>query len=65
VLFEFTRNHTSDAVDDILSGYQGFLVADAHTVYDHLYRSGDVVEVNCWAHYPGATVIRGASTIAA
>lgn len=50
VLFEFTRDHSSDAVDDVLAGYQGFLVADAHVVYDHLYRSGDVVEVNCWAH---------------
>jgi transposase len=50
VLFEFTRNHSSDAVDDVLSGYQGYLVADAHTVYDHLYRTGDVIEVNCWAH---------------
>jgi transposase len=50
VLFEFTRDHTSDAVDDVLEGYQGFLVADAHVVYDHLYATGDVVEVNCWAH---------------
>jgi transposase len=50
VLFEFTRDHTSDAVDDVLAGYHGFLVADAHVVYDHLYASGDVVEVNCWAH---------------
>ncbi len=50
VLFEFTRDHTSDAVDDVLSGYQGYLVADAHVVYDHLYATGDVVEVNCWAH---------------
>jgi transposase len=50
VLFEFTRDHTSDAVDDVLAGYQGYLVADAHVVYDHLYKSGDVVEVNCWAH---------------
>jgi transposase len=50
VLFEFTRDHSSDAVDDVLSGYQGFLVADAHVVYDHLYARGDVVEVNCWAH---------------
>jgi transposase len=50
VLFEFTRDHTSDAVDDVLAGYQGFLVADAHVVYDHLYAKGDVVEVNCWAH---------------
>lgn len=50
VLFEYTREHSSDAVDDVLAGYQGFLVADAHAVYDHLYTSGDVVEVNCWAH---------------
>lgn len=47
VLFEFTRDHTSDAVDDVLAGYQGFLVADAHVIYDHLYAIGDVVEVNC------------------
>lgn len=50
VLFEFTRDHSSDAVDDVLAGYQGFLVADAHVVYDHLYERGDIVEVNCWAH---------------
>jgi transposase len=50
VLSEFTRDHSSDAVDDVLAGYQGYLVADAHVVYDHLYATGDVVEVNCWAH---------------
>jgi transposase len=50
VLFEYTRDHSSDAVDDVLAGYQGFLVADAHVVYDHLYATGNVVEVNCWAH---------------
>lgn len=50
VLFEFTRDHSSDAVDDVLAGYQGHLVADAHVVYDHLYVTGNVVEVNCWAH---------------
>ena len=38
VLFEYTREHTSDAVDDVLAGYQGYLVADAHVVYDHLYK---------------------------
>lgn len=50
VLFEYTRNHDNDAVDEVLSGYQGMLVADAHVVYDHLYASGDVIESNCWAH---------------
>ena len=50
VLFEFTSKHDGRAVDTILSGYEGFLVADAHAVYDHLYREGNVTEVNCWAH---------------
>jgi transposase len=50
VLFEFTRSHDSDAVDAVLAGYEGYLVADAHVVYDHLYTDGTVVEVNCWAH---------------
>ncbi len=50
VLFEFTTDHSSDAVDEVLAGYKGYLVADAHVVYDHLYASGDLVEVNCWAH---------------
>ena len=50
VLFEYTRKHDSDAVDTVLAGYQGYLVADAHVVYDHIYGTGDVTEVNCWAH---------------
>jgi transposase len=50
VLFEYTPQHDGDAVDDVLAGYKGYLVADAHAVYDHLYTSGDLREVNCWAH---------------
>lgn len=50
VLFEYTRRHDANAVDDVLAGYRGYLVADAHAVYDHLYVDGDVTEVNCWAH---------------
>lgn len=50
VLFDYQPRHDSAAVDDILAGYQGFLVADAHAVYNHLYETGDVVEVACWAH---------------
>ncbi|MBN4049495.1 IS66 family transposase [bacterium AH-315-N03] len=50
VLFEYTRDHTGDAVDMVLAGYEGYLVADAHVVYDHLYEGGKITEVNCWAH---------------
>jgi len=49
-LFGYTPKHDSAAVDKLLNGYQGFLVADAHSVYEHLYKTGDVVEVGCWAH---------------
>jgi transposase len=50
VLYAYSARHDSAAVDAILKGYKGHLVADAHTVYDHLYRSGEVIEVCCWAH---------------
>jgi transposase len=49
-LFAYSRRHDSAAVDDLLAGYSGYLVADAHAVYDHLYRNGAVIEVGCWAH---------------
>jgi transposase len=50
VLFQYSRRHDSAAVDALLPGYSGYLVADAHAVYDHLYRNGNVIEVGCWAH---------------
>jgi transposase len=30
--------------------YRGYLNADAHNVYDHLFADGAIVEVGCWAH---------------
>ena len=50
VLYGYSRTHDSLAVDKLLKGYTGYLVADAHSVYEHLYRDGDVIEVACWAH---------------
>jgi transposase len=50
VLYRYSRDHDGKAVDKLLPGYTGFLVADAHSVYDHLFVSGAVVEVACWAH---------------
>ena len=50
VLYGYSKRHDSAAVDDLLRGYKGYLVADAHTVYDHLYNEGGVIEVGCWAH---------------
>src|SRR5205085_9080597 len=40
VIFDYTPRHDSAGVDQLLAGYEGYLVADAHAVYDHLYTSG-------------------------
>ena len=50
VLYRYSSKHDSAAVDRMLAGYEGYLVADAHAVYDHLYADGRVVEVGCWSH---------------
>ena len=50
VIYRYSHKHDSAAVDQLLAGYKGHLVADAHSVYDHLYKQGDVIEVGCWAH---------------
>ena len=50
VLFGYSPKHNAAAVDALLDGYQGTLVADAHAVYDHLYVDGKILEAGCWAH---------------
>lgn len=50
VLFRYSEKHDGKAVDRMLAGYRGYLVADAHSVYDHLYQDGSVLEVACWSH---------------
>jgi transposase len=50
VLFEFSMNHDGAAVDDLLGGYTGVVVADAHKVYDHIYGPGKATEAGCWSH---------------
>jgi transposase len=50
VLFRYSPKHDAKAVDRLLGSYKGYLLADAHGVYDHLFKDGTVVEVSCWAH---------------
>jgi len=49
VMFRYSRHHDGKAVDKLLPDYKGYVVADAHNVYDHLYKAG-AVEVACWSH---------------
>jgi transposase len=58
VFFEYKRRHTSDAVCEMFRGYGGYIVADAHCIYDALFRGDARVadnekppdEVACWSH---------------
>ena len=50
VLFRYSPKHDMQAVDQLLAGYQGVLVADAHSVYDHLFVDDTVREAGCWSH---------------
>jgi hypothetical protein len=50
VLFRFSARHDGDAVDKLIGSYQGYLVVDAHIVYEHLFKSGKIIEVACWSH---------------
>ena len=50
VLFQFSLHHDGAAVDNLLGGYTGTVVADAHAVYDHLYGPEKATEAGCWSH---------------
>jgi transposase len=49
IVFRYTEENTSQAISGMLHGYQGYVVADAATVFDILYREG-MTESGCWYH---------------
>jgi hypothetical protein len=56
IFFEYQAKHTSETVCDMFRGYSGYIQADAHAIYDALFR-GDATttgpppkEVACWSH---------------
>jgi transposase len=51
-VFDFWRDHSAGGIDAFLQAhhYRGHLNADAHNLYDHLFASGDILEVGCWSH---------------
>jgi len=58
VFFEFQAKHTSAAVCEMFRGFAGHIQADAHAVYDAIFRGearahpDDTIprEVGCWSH---------------
>jgi len=49
-VFDYTRTRERDGPVNFLSGFSGYLQADAYAGYDQIYDAGDVIEVACWAH---------------
>ncbi len=43
IFFEFQAKHTSAAVCEMFRGFSGYIQADAHAIYDALFR-GDAVD---------------------
>lgn len=57
VLFEFTARETSASVKALFRGFEGYVQADAASVYNALFRTTDSdhdgcdrTEVGCWSH---------------
>ena len=62
VFFEYQPKHTSATVSEMFKGFSGYIQADAHVIYDALFRGpaspdspGDPSpeppkEVGCWSH---------------
>lgn len=58
VFFEYQPKHTSAAVCSMFRGFKGYIQADAHCIYDALFRGEARVdetdkppeEVGCWSH---------------
>jgi len=51
-VFDFCRDHSAAGIDAFLrdKNYRGYLNADAHNLYDHLFTDGTIIELGCWVH---------------
>lgn len=51
-VYDFTESRARDGPARFLSGFEGYLHADAYSGYDHIYLGSNesIIEVACWAH---------------
>jgi transposase len=50
IVYDFTESRKRDGPAKFLSGYEGYMQADAYGGYDGIFAGGKVLEVACWAH---------------
>jgi transposase len=49
-VYDYTPDRSRAGPERVLKGFQGYLQADAYSVYDRLFADGSIVEVGCWMH---------------
>jgi transposase len=51
-VFHFWCDHSAAGIDAFLKDhhYRGYLNADAHNIYDHLFKTDGIIELGCWTH---------------
>ena len=51
VIYDYTPTRGRDGPSKFLEGYQGYLQADAYSVYDAFFKPArGLIEVGCWMH---------------
>ncbi len=50
VVFTYAPQHTSETATSFLKGFHGYVLADASTIFDVLYREHGMTECGCWTH---------------
>jgi transposase len=51
-VFHFWHDHSAGGIDAFLKDhdYRGYLNADAHNIYDHLFKTDAIIELGCMTH---------------
>jgi transposase len=50
IVYDYTPDRSRDGPERIFQGFEGYLQADAYSVYGALFQDGKIVEVGCWMH---------------
>jgi transposase len=50
VVYRYSPDHSGTWPQEIFKDFKGYLQADAASVYDHLYKSKQIIEVGCMMH---------------
>jgi transposase len=59
IVYDYTPTRSRAVPAKFLEGYQGYLQADAYSVYDAFFKGErGMIEVGCWMHYPNSGVIQ-------